>query len=80
MSSATWLLFTGVPAQTPNERNDDNPIVLTKLPSTKAMHACDMTRTYLRGGLSTCSVVCVSVQYSFVTFIKYLMQLCKNFC
>ena len=41
------------------------------------MHACDMTLTYLRGGLSTCSVVLVSVQYFFLKFINVLMQLCK---
>ena len=38
-----------------------------------------MTLTYLRGGLSTCSVVSVSVPYVFLSFIKSLMQLCKNF-
>ena len=42
------------------------------------MHASDITLTYLRGGLSTCSVVSVSVQYVFPKFIKLLMQLCKN--
>ena len=41
------------------------------------MHACYMTLTYLRGGLSICSVVWVSVQYFFLKFIKFLMQLCK---
>ena len=58
-------------AQIPNERNGD-------IPSEK-MHACDLTLTYLRGGLSTCSVVWESVQYFFLKFIKPLMQLCKNF-
>ena len=43
------------------------------------MHACEMTLTYLRGGLSTCSVVWVHFQYFFVTFIHIVMQLCKNF-
>ena len=43
------------------------------------MNACDMTLTYLRGGLSTCSVVWVSVQYFFLKFLKFLMQLCKTF-
>ena len=38
-----------------------------------------MTLTYVRGGLSTCSVVWVSFQYFFLTFIKLFMQLCKNF-
>ena len=42
------------------------------------MHACEMTLTYLRGGLSTCSVVWVSFQYFFLIFMKFLMQLCKN--
>ena len=42
------------------------------------MHACDMTLTYLRGGVSPCSVVWVSVQYGFLKFIKFLLQLCKN--
>ena len=42
------------------------------------MHACDMTVTYLRGGLSTCSVVCFSVQYALPKFVKCLMQLCKT--
>ena len=43
------------------------------------MHACEMTMTYLRGGLSTCSVVWVSFQCVFLQFIKILMQLCKKF-
>ena len=43
-----------------------------------AMHVCDMTLTYLRGGLSTCSVVWGSVLYLFLKFLKFLMQLCKN--
>ena len=38
-----------------------------------------MTLTYLRGGLSTCSVVWVSFQYFCLHFITILMQLCKNF-
>ena len=38
-----------------------------------------MTLTYLRGGLSSCSVVLVCFQYFFLQFIKVLMQLCKNF-
>ena len=42
------------------------------------MHACDMTLTYLRGGLPTCSVVWGSVQYVFIRFTKSMMQLCKN--
>ena len=65
-------------AQTPNKRNGDNPSVLTNLTRTNAMHACDMTLTYLRGGLSTCSVVRVSVQCFFLKFIQFLIQLCKN--
>ena len=43
------------------------------------MHACEMTLTYLRGGLSSCSVVWVRFQYLFLKFIKIWMQLCKNF-
>ena len=43
------------------------------------MHACEMTLTYLRGGLSTCSVVWVHVRYFSLKFINFLMQLCKNF-
>ena len=42
------------------------------------MHACETTLTYLRGGLSTCSVVWVSFQYFFLQFINVLMQLCEN--
>ena len=38
-----------------------------------------MTLAYLRGGLSTCSVVWVRLQYFSLTFINILMQLCKNF-
>ena len=67
-----------VNAQTPNKRDSDNRSVLTKL-TTNAMHACDMTLTYLTSSLSTCSAVWVSVQCFFLTFIKFLMQLCKNF-
>ena len=43
------------------------------------MHACEMTLTYLRGGLSTCAVVWVYFQYFFLKFIKILMQQRKNF-
>ena len=43
------------------------------------MHACEMRLTYLRGGLSTCSVVWVSFQCFFLKFVKTLMQLCKIF-
>ena len=42
------------------------------------MHAREMTLAYLRGGLSTCSVVWVEFEYFFLKFIKILMQLCKN--
>ena len=47
--------------------------------NTNAMHACEMTLAYLRGGLSTCSVVWVEFEYFPLKFIKMLMQLCKNF-
>ena len=43
------------------------------------MHACEVTLTYLRGELSTCSVVWVHFQYFFLKFIKNLMEVCKNF-
>ena len=43
-----------------------------------AMHACEMTLTYLRGALATCSVVWVHFRYFFLKFINNLMQLCKN--
>ena len=43
------------------------------------MHACEMTLTYLRGGLSTCSVVWVHFRYFFLMFKNILMQLFKNF-
>ena len=38
-----------------------------------------MTLAYLRGGLSTCSVVWVHLRYFSLKFIKNLMELCKNF-
>ena len=38
-----------------------------------------MTVTYLRGGLCTCSVVWLFVSLCFLTFLKFLMQLCKHF-
>ena len=38
-----------------------------------------MTLAYLRGGLSTCSVVWVEFEYFSLKFIKCLMQLGKNF-
>ena len=38
-----------------------------------------MTLAYLRGGLSTCSVVWVEFEYFSLKFIKFLMQPCKNF-
>ena len=34
------------------------------------MHACEMTLAYLRGGLSTCSVVWVEFEYFSLKFIK----------
>ena len=37
-----------------------------------------MTLTYLRGGLSTCSVVWVHFQCFFLKFLKILMQLYNN--
>ena len=43
------------------------------------MHVCIMTLTYLRGELFTCSVGWGSVQYFFVKFMKFLMQLFKSF-
>ena len=42
------------------------------------MHACDMTLTCLRGRLSTCSVVWVSVQYVFPKLVTFLVPPCKN--
>ena len=50
-----------VSGRTPNERNCDDPSVLNETTTWNAMHACEMTLTYQRGGLSTCSVVWVSV-------------------
>ena len=44
-----------------------------------AMHACEMTLAFLRGGLSTYSVVWVQFEYLSLKFMKILMQLCKNF-
>ena len=41
------------------------------------MHACGMKLAYLRGGLSTCSVVWVEFEYFSLKFINVLMQLCK---
>ena len=38
-----------------------------------------MTLSYLRGGLSTCSVVWVDFRYFSLKFMKILMQLCKDF-
>ena len=38
-----------------------------------------MTLVYMRGGLSTCSVVWVEFEYLSLKFIKILMQLCKKF-
>ena len=43
------------------------------------MHACKITLAYLRGGLSTCSVVWVEFECFSLKFIKILMQLRKNF-
>ena len=40
---------------------------------------CGMTVTYLRGGLSACSVVWLPVKNFFLKFIKILVQLCENF-
>ena len=42
------------------------------------MFTCVMTVTYLRGGLSACSVLRLLVSLFYGTFIKLLMQLCKN--
>ena len=43
------------------------------------MHTCVITVTYLRGGLSACSVVWLIVRLSFLNFIKLLMQLRRMF-
>ena len=43
------------------------------------IRACEMTLTYLRGGLLTCSVVWVEFEYFSLKFINILMQLWKNF-
>ena len=43
------------------------------------MHACEMTLTYLRDGLLTCSMVWVEYEDFSLKFIKISMQLCKNF-
>ena len=43
------------------------------------MHAFEMTLAYLRGRLSTCSVVWVEYEYFSLKFIKILMQLGKNY-
>ena len=43
------------------------------------MHACEMTLAYLRGGLSTCSLMWVEFEYFSLKFINILMQLCKLF-
>ena len=43
------------------------------------MHACDMTVTYLRGGLSAWYFLCLAVKFFFPKSIKSLMQPCKNF-
>ena len=65
-------------ARTPNEHSVDNPNVLTKQP-TRTQCMLERTLAYLRGGLSTCSVVWVEFEYFSLMFIKFLMQLCKNF-
>ena len=46
-----------VSTQTPNEHSGDNPQRCNGANNTNAMHAYGMTLSYLRGGLSTCSVV-----------------------
>ena len=43
------------------------------------MQACEMTLAYLRGGLTTCSVVWVDFRYFSLKVINILMQLCTNF-
>ena len=63
----------------PNEHSVDNPNVLTKTTNTNAMRECEVTLTYLRDGLLTCSVVWAEFEYLTLKFIKILMQLCKNF-
>ena len=42
------------------------------------MYACDMSVTYLRGGLSACPVVWLPLKYLFLDFIKCLVQLLEN--
>ena len=41
------------------------------------MHVCEMTLTYLRGGLLTCSVVWVEFEYVSLKFIKILINCAK---
>ena len=68
-----------VSARTPNKHSSDYPNVFIEATNTNAMHACEITLAYQRGGLSTCSVVWVRLQYFPLKVIKVLMQLFKNF-
>ena len=54
-------------------------LTFNKATNTNAMHACEMTLEYLRGGLSTCSAVWAEFEYFSLKFINIPMQLCKNF-
>ena len=44
------------------------------------MHTCVRTVTYLRGGLSACSVVRLLVSYFFLTFIIFFDATVQNLC
>ena len=45
-------------------------LAFCKTIDTNTMHVCDMTVTYLRGGLSACSVVWLAVKFFFLKFTK----------
>ena len=60
---------------TPYKRNGDNP---SERNNTDTIHTCVIIATYLRGGLSACSILQLLVSYFFLKVIKFLMQLSKN--
>ena len=41
------------------------------------MHKCVLTVTYLKGGFSACSVVCLLVSFFFLMFLKFRCNCAK---
>ena len=81
----TYLSFLFLPVQstreehpTPQRAQRGQPY-FDETTNTNARRECEVTLTYLRDGLLTCSMVWAEFEYLGLKFINILMQLCKHF-